>query len=170
VVDFHCLREVETVRLRLERRYPAADTELEAAVAHLIEHANFLDQPQRMVERQEIDERTEAQIRRALRHGGEEKAWRCGTAERRRMMLGKVISVNAGAVISFDQGEAIGIELAERHSGLIHMIEDAEFHSQSPIRVVSVIPGPERSEGARNPVISDRGYWIPGAPLHGAPE
>jgi hypothetical protein len=36
--------------------------------------------------------------------------------------------------------------------------------------VYSVIPGPERCEGARNPVITDRGYWIPGSPLRGAPE
>jgi hypothetical protein len=33
-----------------------------------------------------------------------------------------------------------------------------------------VIPGPDRSEGARNPVISGVGYWIPGSPLRGAPE
>jgi hypothetical protein len=38
------------------------------------------------------------------------------------------------------------------------------------LTLASVIPGPERSEGARNPVITDWGYWIPGSPLHGAPE
>ena len=34
----------------------------------------------------------------------------------------------------------------------------------------AVIPGPERSEGARNPVITACGYSIPGSPLRGAPE
>jgi len=33
-----------------------------------------------------------------------------------------------------------------------------------------VILVPERSEGARNPVINDVGYWIPGSLLRSAPE
>ena len=33
-----------------------------------------------------------------------------------------------------------------------------------------VIPGPERSEGAGNLVITGWGYWVPGSPLRGAPE
>ena len=32
-----------------------------------------------------------------------------------------------------------------------------------------VIPGPERSEGARNPY-KRWWLWIPGSPFHGAPE
>jgi hypothetical protein len=34
----------------------------------------------------------------------------------------------------------------------------------------AVIPGPERSEGTRNPVITAGEYWIPDSPLRGAPE
>ena len=34
----------------------------------------------------------------------------------------------------------------------------------------AVIPGPERSEGARNPVTTAGDYWIPGSPLRGAQE
>jgi hypothetical protein len=33
-----------------------------------------------------------------------------------------------------------------------------------------VIPGPERSEGTRNPVTTAGDYWIPGSPLRGASE
>ena len=49
-------------------RTAASDTELEAAVAQLIEHADLFDQTQRMIERQQIDERTETQPRGAARN------------------------------------------------------------------------------------------------------
>src|SRR5215813_12114653 len=61
VINLSGLREVEPIGAGLERRHAPPDSEFEAPAAHLIEHANFLDQAQRMVERQEIDERTEAQ-------------------------------------------------------------------------------------------------------------
>ena len=68
VIDALRLAEVETVEFGLERRHAAADAEFEPAVAHLIEHADFFDQPDRMIERQQIDQRPEPQRLRALRH------------------------------------------------------------------------------------------------------
>src|SRR5262245_10311891 len=56
VVNLPGLREVEAVSACLERRDTAPDPEFEAPAAHLVEHADFLDQAQRMIERQEIDE------------------------------------------------------------------------------------------------------------------
>ena len=103
VIDLAGLGEVEAVGLGLERRHAAADAELEAPAAHLIEHADFLDQAQRMIERQQIDQRAEAQRLGALRHRREEQPGRGGAAERRRMVLGEMIAVEAGAVIGFDQ-------------------------------------------------------------------
>src|SRR6516164_3058891 len=114
VVNLPGLREVEAVSARLERRHAAPDPELEAPAAHLVEHADFLDQPQRMIERQEIDEGAEAQRLGALCHGREEQPGRGGAAERRRMMLGEVIAVDAAHVIGFDQREPIGVKLSER--------------------------------------------------------
>jgi len=35
---------------------------------------------------------------------------------------------------------------------------------------LAVIPGPERSEGTRNPVSTAGDYWIPGSRLRRAPE
>ena len=66
------LREIERVVRGLERRHAAADAELEAPAAHLVEHADFLDQAQRMIERQQINQRAEAQSFGALRQCGEE--------------------------------------------------------------------------------------------------
>ena len=70
VIDLAGLGEIEAVSLGLERRDAAAHAELKASVAHVIEHADFLDQAQRMVERQEVDQRAEAQSPGALRHRG----------------------------------------------------------------------------------------------------
>src|SRR6185312_1383919 len=53
--------EIERVILAFERRHAAADAELEAAAAQLVEHADFLYQAQRMIERQQEDHRPEAQ-------------------------------------------------------------------------------------------------------------
>ena len=61
MIDVPGLCKVEAVGPGLERRHAAADAELEAPAAHLIEHADFLDQAQRMIERQQIDQRAEAQ-------------------------------------------------------------------------------------------------------------
>src|SRR5207244_8503082 len=76
VIDFAGLREIEAVSASLERRHAASDPELEPPAAHLIEHADFLDQAQRMIERQEIDEGAEAQRLGALRYGREKQPGR----------------------------------------------------------------------------------------------
>ena len=44
VIDLSGLREVEPVGAGLERRHPTSNAEFEPATAHLIEHADFLDQ------------------------------------------------------------------------------------------------------------------------------
>jgi len=61
------LRKIERVVRRLERRHAAADAKLEAPAAHLIEHADFLDQAQWMIEGEEINQRPEAELLRSLR-------------------------------------------------------------------------------------------------------
>jgi hypothetical protein len=63
---------------------------------------------------------------------------------------------------------------------LNHVVKYVVPDAQSQVRTLSghpgasnlsaVIPGPERSEGARNPVTTACDYWIPGSPLRGAPE
>jgi hypothetical protein len=128
VIDVAGGCKIEAVGAGLERRHAAPDPELEAPAAHLIEHADFLDQAQRMVERQQIDQGPETQRACALRHRREEQAGRGGTAERRRMVLGYVIAVDTAAIIGFDELKPIGIKLPERHAGVVHMVEHTEFH------------------------------------------
>ncbi len=61
------LGEVDAVEPDFDRRDAAPDPVQKTAAAHLVEHADLVDQPQRMVERQQVDHRAEAQLPGALR-------------------------------------------------------------------------------------------------------
>ena len=99
--------------------------------AELVEHANLLHHPQRMVERKGIDQRTEAQALRALCDRGEENAGRGGKAQRRRVMLGGMIGIEAAAIVGFDDLQSFLIECVQRTIVAIEVVENAEFHSPS---------------------------------------
>src|SRR6516162_462014 len=85
----------------------------------------------RMVERKRIDQRTEAQALRALSHRGEENAGRGGKAQRRRVMLGGVIRIEAAVIVSFDDLQPLLVECAQRTIVAIEVVENADFHSSS---------------------------------------
>src|SRR5262249_37335691 len=70
-IDILRLRWVLPVVNELLRHRAAAEADLEPPAAQLIEHADLLDHPQRVIERQRVDQRTEAQPPRALRDSGE---------------------------------------------------------------------------------------------------
>ena len=53
---------------------------------------------------------------------------RCRSAKRRRMVLGDVIAVKTGAVVSLRDGEPVGIQLAKRHARVVDVVEYSEFH------------------------------------------
>ena len=107
---------------------PGAHAELQAAVAEVVEHADLLDEPQRVIQRQAVDERAEAQRRRALGRGGEEDARRRPVPERRAVVLGQVVGVEAGLLVALDEREAL-LELpADREAALVDVIEDPELH------------------------------------------
>jgi len=120
---FHIL----AVEHELDRRAPAADADLEPALAQMIEHRNLFGETQRVIERQEIDQRTEAQPPRALRDRREKHAGRRRHAERRRMMLGEVIGVEAEPVIELRDAQPLVIKFGYRPAATIEMIENPEF-------------------------------------------
>jgi len=101
--------------------------------AQLVEHADFFDQPQRMIERQQINQRAEAQLFGALRQRGEENSRRSRAADRRAVMLGEMIGVEARAVVSLGKPQAAGKQLAMRNARIVHVVEDAEFHGRLPL-------------------------------------
>ena len=114
--------------LRLVRRGAAADAELEPAAAHDVEHADLFQQPQRMIEAERIGERPEAKGGRALRDGGEKQARRGRGAQRRAVMLGHVIGVEAGPFVELDQSQAVFILAPQIGARSVEVIEDGELH------------------------------------------
>ncbi len=101
------------IKGEFDRRRAAAEADLQPAAAELVEHADFLDHPQRMMQRHRVDQRPEAQLPRALRDRGQEHIRRGRHAERRRMMLGEVIGVEAGAIVGLDDFQAILVVVRE---------------------------------------------------------
>jgi hypothetical protein len=48
------------------------------------------------------------------------------------VVFGQVIGPEPAAVIGFDQAQAISELPVERHAGVVHVVEDSEFHGQPP--------------------------------------
>src|SRR5262249_49710756 len=127
-VDLLRILWIDAVIFELDRRGAAPEAELEAPAAQLVEHADFLDQPQRVVERHWPDQRTKPKPRRALRHGGKEHARRGRHPERRRMVLGKMIGVESRAIVGLCNFQAILVIIRERAAVTVEVVEDTEFH------------------------------------------
>ena len=119
---------VDVEEADLDRRDAGAHTELQAAAAEVIEHADLVDEPQWVIERQAVDERPQTQRRGALRRGGEEDARRGGVAERRAVVLGEVVGVEPGVLVALDEREALLELLADRQPALVDLVEDPELH------------------------------------------
>src|SRR5262245_61039940 len=85
-----------------------------------------------MVERQEIEQRAEADAPRFARGSGEKHARRRRHRQRRRVMLGEVIAVKAGGLGRLQQGEPTLVGLLQRLAARVDVIEDAELHVAFP--------------------------------------
>src|SRR5260221_12958292 len=130
-VDLLGLVRIGAVLFELNRRGAGPEPELEPAAAQLVQHADFLDQPQRMVERHRPHQRPEPQAPRALGKRRKEHARGGRHAERRPVVLGEVISVEAGAIVGLCDLEAILIIVRERAGISVEVVEYAEFHCLS---------------------------------------
>src|SRR5262249_21387016 len=84
---------------QLERRNATADADFQTAVAELIEHADLTYEPQGIVEREKINQRSQMDLPGTLRCCGQEDSRRWGHSERRRMMLGDVVAVKSCSVV-----------------------------------------------------------------------
>jgi hypothetical protein len=111
------------------RRGAAPEANIEPAAAHLIEHTDLFDHPERVIERQRIDHWPEAQPLCPLRDGGEKEAGRWGRADWRAVMLGDVIAVEAESVVRLDDLEPRLVIIRERQGGVaVQVVENTEFH------------------------------------------
>ena len=68
------LAKVHPIGLELHRGNTAPEADVESPIAEMIEHAQLLEQPQRMVEREKIEQRAEPDALCLARSSGEEHA------------------------------------------------------------------------------------------------
>jgi hypothetical protein len=114
---------------KLVRRDAAPDADLHPAVAQMIEDADFLRQPQRRDERQQIDQRADPHPRGRARERAEIDTRHRHEIERGRMVLGDVQAVDAGRIGSDGEREALVERLRDRAIGCaLNVIEDSDFH------------------------------------------
>ena len=133
----HRLRRggLDPIALVFEQRPAAPDPEHQPAAAHPVEHADFLVQPQRMVQRQHIDQRAHPQLLGALEGGGQEYAGAGGKAERRGVVLGQVIAGKSCPLDQFDQPQPAFEERVRCRAVVVQVVENSEFeHVWLPAR------------------------------------
>jgi hypothetical protein len=107
-------RRVESVVADLVRRHAATHSQLEPPTAQVIKHADLAQQPERRVERQQEDERPQADAPRPLRRRRQEHRGRRRHAERGGVMLGQVIAEESRRVRRLQELEPVLVELPER--------------------------------------------------------
>ena len=119
---------IDAVKPGLNGRSTASDADLEPAAAQLIEHADFLDQPQRRVQRQHVDHWTESHARGPLRNGSEKDTGRGRHAQRRTVMLGQVVAAESRLLRGHDQLQTILVETGQGLITPVEVIKNAKFH------------------------------------------
>lgn len=77
----------------------------------MVHHADFFDEPQRVVEREEIDKRSQANMLGALCYGGEKQRGRGCHAEGRGVVLREVVPDETSGVGCLQELQPLLIEL-----------------------------------------------------------
>jgi len=91
------------------------------------------------MQRQDVDARAESEPPRALGHRGEEDVLRRGQAvDRRGVMLGQVVGVEAGRVEALDLEQALAVDAIERQPGDgLDVVEDPESQGRYSLTFMS---------------------------------
>ena len=129
LVDLPHLGMGDAEMAELEERDAAPHAELEPAPPEMVQHADFLRQPDRVVEREDVDQGAKQHRPRPLGDGGEENAGGGRHAERRRVMLRHVVAVDSRRLVPLDHPQPVLVEVRQRDlAAAVDMVEDAELH------------------------------------------
>jgi hypothetical protein len=139
--NFARLVVLHLVEFKLVGRHAAADTDIEPAVAQMIEHADFLDQPQRRIKWQQINQRSKPHALGGACHGAEIDARDRHHAERGGVMLGDVQAIDTGGVGGFGKSQPFVKQPGQRPFAVLDVIEKPDFHGASSPSVVGVLTG-----------------------------
>src|SRR5215510_3480776 len=98
---------IDAEPLVLDQSTAAADADRQAAAAQMVEHADFLIEAQRVIERQHIDQGPYSDLARSLDRRRQKNTGARSHTKRRRMMLGEVIGVEARLLSLLQETQAI---------------------------------------------------------------
>src|SRR6185369_16422066 len=126
--DVARIRVRHLVIAKLERRDAAADADLKTPVAEMVKNADLLREPQRRIERQQIDEWPEPDSLGRTRDRAEIDARYRHEIERRCVMLSDMQPVDAGFVGGGSELEALVEGGRDRAIGALDVIENSNFH------------------------------------------
>ena len=106
-----------------------------------------------MAQGQDVDQRAQAQTLGALGDGRQQDTRRRRHAERRRVMFGDMIGVEAAAVVDLGQFEPAFVELRKARIATVDVVEDSEFHVLFPCWKRRL---PPMDVGARSALLGER--------------
>ena len=92
----------------------------------MVEHTDFTDQPQRMIQRQQIHQRPQTDALGVLDGRRQEDTRRRRHAQRCGMVFGQVIAVKTGFVSHLEESHAPLIQLAQRVRPALQVIKYAK--------------------------------------------
>ena len=124
----------------LKRGHTPSDPDFQAAIAHMIEHANFTDQSQRMIQRQQIHQRPQTNAFGMLDGRSEEDPRRRRHAQRRGVVFGQMVAVKAGFISHLEESQAPVIQLTQRVRSAFQVIKNSKIYSAHDCSFVPLNP------------------------------
>src|SRR3979411_1718903 len=106
---------------------------LATPMAQMVEQADLLDQPQRRIERQEVDQGAEPHAFGGARERPQIDARHRHHVERRGVVLGDVQAVDAGRLGGGGELQALVEELRERALAPLDVVEKSDFHGSPDV-------------------------------------
>src|SRR5206468_1829972 len=109
-------------------RDAATDPQLQPPAREVVQHADFFDEPQGVIERQQVDKWSQTDTPGALRCRGEEQRRRGRHAEGRSVVLRQVVTEEAGGVRRLQELQPLLIKLMQGRLAPINPIEQSKGH------------------------------------------
>src|SRR5205823_5132598 len=129
---------LESPQLVFGKTDPTADADVETALEEMVERADLLGQADRMMERQQVHERSEPYASRVLSGRREEQSDLRDRIEPDHVVLRFVVSLEAGLVGGSDERQPLSIQLVQRPFGDFDLVEDPVSHHFALTRSNSV--------------------------------
>src|SRR5205823_531373 len=139
-LEHDCQRLVEHlasfVRVAVDKlaERAAAQAKVDSAAAKLVQHADFFEQPDWAVERQDVAQWPESQPTRALGNGGQKQVRRRHRGQLGRMVLSQVVAVQTRSIGQLEHTQALLIRLGLAPARFVEPVEESKLYRHTAAR------------------------------------